>query len=675
MLTLVLALQCIWTESFDTQNYFPPNDWIIINQDVLDAVWYPADWIGHTGSHCATIYGDTTYAGYDQGNLDYLITPQVLPQGNDTLLRFWHRATSAQGCTLDILVSTNTPPQLPQFNLEQSLYITETSWTQRLIPLGAYIGTPIYVAFKIKRVPVTDSVYLDDISLPDMTTQPPVCNGHLRSKGPPSQRHMQLWGTHYDMGYAHGYLLGEELATHMVKWGIPDSITAWYWENIILPDFRLKFSVPEKYQDEAQGMIDGIVSKGVDLYHPYLQREFTVEDILCSQKCDGESHSREELVEGEDCSNISGWGQSTIYDDTLQGGYIIARNFEGSLGQCTYNGNMSLIIVFASSSPDEYKLVLVSGDGLIGAPSGVNSEGVGFVRDCGNHDDTTTIPLNSLIPLQLSNRHGIEVVDPDSNSIADIFDFVHVQDHTTYRLSKDIHLFSPFDAYHPTPGGILEINNIGDSLRLASDNGLAPGPINSDYNLAATNHERVFYPPVYCSRYVRLADSINADIHLTTQRIINIANSVAQYGMNIQSVVIRPNLIVEHPSWPSIGVGYARRNRDATNQTKIWYSWNELFEDMVGIEEYRPAQKRADDQVFYMATIQRGSHISFVLAKPCEMTLQLYDVTGRQCWVALQNEYPAGVHTIDLPHLSNGVYFVQYHTNQEIQTKKILLIQ
>ena len=27
-----------WTESFETPAYFPPDDWIIVNEDALDAV-------------------------------------------------------------------------------------------------------------------------------------------------------------------------------------------------------------------------------------------------------------------------------------------------------------------------------------------------------------------------------------------------------------------------------------------------------------------------------------------------------------------------------------------------------------------------------------------------------------------------------------------------------------
>ncbi len=673
MLILVLSLLCTWTESFETQNYFPPNDWIIVNEDAFDAVWYRDTTEGHTGTHCATIYGDTTYAGYDYTNLDYLITPQVLPQGNDTILSFWYCVTSSSGCTLDILVSTNSPPQLPQFNLEQRLYVTETSWTQRSISLSAYSGTPIYIAFKIKKVPILDSFYLDDISLPTKTSQPNICNGRLRTKGPPSQRYMQLWGTHYEMGYATGYLLGEKLITYMIEWGIPDSISAWYWENVALPYFRLKYSVPPKYQDEAQGIVDGMVAKGVDLYHPYLDRDLTAEDVLCAQ-----IGGVGKFVDIE-CSSVSGWGQSTINDDTLQGGYIIARNLEGNLGQCTHMGNMSLIIAYAPDSPGEHELALVTYDGCTGAASGVNCKGVGFCRNAGNHSDTNNIPPNSLIPVALSNRNGIEVVDPDNNSIHDIFDFVYLADHTTYLTSKDIHLFSPYDASHPTPGGILEINNVGDSLRLVSDNGISPNPIYSDWNLAATNHDRVLYPPVSCSRYMRLADSINADIHLTTQRAITLADAVAQYNFSVQSIVIRPDLIVDHPAWPCIGVSYARRNRGAVFQTRLWYTWNELFEGIPGVEEHELTRPLSNIIQISPNPFSKLTTISFGMAHSAErIELKIYDATGRvvKDFKHVINQQIFWNGTDDLNRkLPSGVYFLKFEAGEHSTTEKLLLIR
>ncbi|GAJ02934.1 unnamed protein product [marine sediment metagenome] len=101
MILFIFFIHCAWTESFETQNYFPPNDWIIVNEDGLDA--------------------DTTYSGLSFTNLDYIITPQVLPNTSDSLLSFWYCATTSAGCSLDIMVSTASPFAMPLFNLVQQI--------------------------------------------------------------------------------------------------------------------------------------------------------------------------------------------------------------------------------------------------------------------------------------------------------------------------------------------------------------------------------------------------------------------------------------------------------------------------------------------------------------------------------------------------------------------------
>ncbi|MCK4250704.1 choice-of-anchor J domain-containing protein [candidate division WOR-3 bacterium] len=644
MILFIFFIHCAWTESFETQNYFPPNDWIIVNKDGLDACWYRAATEGHTGTHSATCYADTAYSGLAYTNLDYIITPQVLPNTSDSLLSFWYSATTSAGCSLDIMVSTVSPFAMPSFNLIQTFYVTETSWTQQTVNLSSYNGVSVYIGFRIRNIPISEQVYLDDIGLPDMTAQPTICNGRLRTKGPPVQKYLQVWGSHYEMGYAHGFLLGEGAMANLIRFAIGSTnlhmLTPTEYEYGILPYFRLRFYIPQKYQDEAQGAYDGIVAKGVDLTHPELGRDITAEDILCLNALDDFGIFW--------CSSISGWGESTVNDDTLQGGMVIARNLDFSTGQYTSLGNTSVIIACSPDASDEQDFILVSMAGLFGCLSGVNKQGVGLCSNYGNHPDTAYIPLNSLVPLGLSCRDAIETVDPDSNGINDIFDIIHAIHDSTCLMSWDVHLFSSYDASHPVPAGILEINNIGDSLRLVSDNSIPPA-INSDWNLCVTNHDRVYHPPEYCYRYQVMADSLNNDFHLTTERAIAIENAVAGWSYfagTVQSMVFRPNLIPEHPDWPFIGVSYAYRNQGAHTHYKHYYSWNELFEGVPGIKEKtaKPIKNHS----------QGATIISGPLLLPADKKCKVFDITGREVKSHL---------------LRPGIYFVEI--DGELTTKVI----
>ena len=648
MITILILILCsTWTETFETQQFFPPDNWIIVNEDALDAVWYRTLCQGHSGVYAATCYYDTTYNGLPHTNLDYLITPRVLPQGSDTLVQFWCMATSTFPCSLDIMVSTASTPDMTTFNVVQTFMLTDPTWTELTVPLSSYSGTPIYIAFRIRRIPLQAAIGLDDITLPDITSQPSVCNGRMRTKGPPSQKYLQVWGTNYEMGFAHGYLLASEIMSiYINRWiGYTDfhSVTPDYYEYTYLPWYREKYYIPVKFQEEGEAVIDGIAAKGVSLYHPALGRDLIAEDILVLTGAGDEEDFK--------CSSLSGWGGSTSGDDTLQGGYIIARNVDGPVGLYTTLANVSSIIAYAPSDPNEQKFFNVSFAGVFGAFSCLNEYGVGLCSNSGNHPDTNFIPPNSLLGSLLANRLAIEAIDPDGSGVNDIFDIDSMKLHTEHLRSNEYHVYSPYDASHPIPGAIIEMNNIGDTMRFSTHNYIAP-QIYSQWNLAVTNHDRLLYPPVYCGRYQRLADSLNADFHLNTQRAMTIANTVAvNYNYSTShctyhSMVLRPNIAVEHPDWPFVGVSYARRYRAAQTQGKIWYSWNELFDGVPGIVEVvqKPIKKSMP-----MATIMSGP-----LQMPKDKNYKIFDITGRQ--VHTHNPAP-------------GVYFIQ--VNNEIVTKVV----
>lgn len=648
MITILTLILCTtWTETFETQNYFPPDNWLVVNEDALDAVWYRMLCQGHSGVYAATCYYDTTYTGLSHTNLDYLITPRVLPQGSDTLVQFWYLTTSSTPCSLDIMVSTASTPDMTTFNVVQTFMLTDPTWTELTVPLSSYSGTPIYIAFRIRRIPLQAAIGLDDITLPDITSQPSVCNGRMRTKGPPSQKYLQVWGTNYEMGFAHGYLLASEIMSiYINRWiGYTDfhSVTPDYYEYTYLPWYREKYYIPVKFQEEGEAVIDGIAAKGVSLYHPALGRDLIAEDILVLTGAGDEEDFK--------CSSLSGWGGSTSGDDTLQGGYIIARNVDGPVGLYTTLANVSSIIAYAPSDPNEQKFFNVSFAGVFGAFSCLNEYGVGLCSNSGNHPDTNFIPPNSLLGSLLANRLAIEAIDPDGSGVNDIFDIDSMKLHTEHLRSNEYHVYSPYDASHPIPGAIIEMNNIGDTMRFSTHNYIAP-QIYSQWNLAVTNHDRLLYPPVYCGRYQRLADSLNADFHLNTQRAITIVNTVAvNYNYSTShctyhSMVLRPNIAVEHPDWPFVGVSYARCYRAAQTQGKIWYSWNELFDGVPGIVEVvqKPIKKSMP-----MATI-----ISGPLQMPKDKNYKIFDITGRQ--VHTHNPAP-------------GVYFIQ--VNNEIVTKVV----
>ena len=691
MIVLMLALFLSWTEDFESQAYFPPNNWMIVNEDALDAVWYRAECQAHSGVKAAVCYYDTLYPGLSHTNLDYLITPLILPDGNDSTLSFWAVSTTSAGCSLDVMICTSTVPNMTSFTILQTYVITSMSWSQQIVSLASYSGIPIYVAFRARRIPLQEMLGIDDITLPDLTSQPSVCNGRLRSKGPPSQKYLQVWGTNYEMGFAHGYLIASEIMSiYINRWiGYTSyhSVTPNYFEYTYLPWYREKYYIPPKFQEEAEGIIDGITAKGVSLYHPALDRDLTAEDIIVL------TGAGDEVDFG--CSSLSGWGESTSSDDTLQGGFIIARNVDGKVGLYTTLGNVSFIIAYSPGDPNKQRFFNVNFAGVFGAFSCLNERSVGLCSNSGNHPDTNSIPPNSLLGSLLSSRLAIETIDPDGNGVDDIFDIDFMKNHSEHLRSNEYHVYSSFDSAHPIPGAIIEMNHQGDTMRFTSHNYIPP-PINSQWNLAVTNHDRLLHPPVYCGRYQRIADSLNADYHLNTQRAMSITNAVAvnynyaTASCTYHSIVLRPDIAIEHPDWPCVGVSYARCYQAAHTQDKVWYSWNELFEGVPsGVEE---EDKWEMEKTNWEVTCSPNPfrervtmHFSgdWKKGKLGEGEIKIYDISGRMVKMILLLPFDLSLGAKatwdgsddDGKTLPNGIYFIAFECGSRIANYKVLLLR
>ena len=94
---------------------------------------------------------------------------------------------------------------------------------------------------------------------------------------------LKIWGTHFERGYAHGFLLGDEIKELTVEYFINyvfggNAPTYEYTRNYFLSHF----SIEEKYQTEVEAMIAGIEDSGTSLYSSVLQRDLDATDVLMS---------------------------------------------------------------------------------------------------------------------------------------------------------------------------------------------------------------------------------------------------------------------------------------------------------------------------------------------------------------------------------------------------------
>ncbi len=154
----------IWTQSIGLNEgfegtVFPPEGWVVYNNDGGTQTWIRNTTNPHSGSAAASCRYETSTLRND----DWLVTPQInVPTG--AALSFWYRTSTAADDTMEIYLST-TGNAISNFTtLLDAFGIRTTSWAQKTIDLSAYAGQQIYIAFVNKGL-YQWTVFLDDIEI------------------------------------------------------------------------------------------------------------------------------------------------------------------------------------------------------------------------------------------------------------------------------------------------------------------------------------------------------------------------------------------------------------------------------------------------------------------------------------------------------------------------------
>jgi len=189
-----------------------------------------------------------------------------------------------------------------------------------------------------------------------------------------------------------------------------------------------------------------------------------------------------------------------------------------------------LLIVQFPSEPEEINWLSFSFPGMIGALSAVNEENLAAFMNMGNNNSYPNQEL--LHPIFLTIRNGIEVNDYNGDSQINPYD-ISCAISDKYQLSGSI--------VHSTKenfGIVVECNNEnGVEIRDDSDNIIIP-----DQHLAATNHFRKLYSPIYCNRYANISDSLNANSSMNVERSWDLLGGAAGINTNLHTIEFAPTL-------------------------------------------------------------------------------------------------------------------------------------
>ncbi|MEA2097307.1 MAG: FlgD immunoglobulin-like domain containing protein [Candidatus Cloacimonadota bacterium] len=472
---------------------------------------------------------------------------------------------------------------------------------------------------------------------------------------------LKVWGTHYERGYATGYLFGDKIKE------ISESyfIYAFFGGNSYLYEstrtyFLDNFQIEEKYISETEGMIDGMIEADINLFSDILDRDIDANDLLLSNAIvDLAALGDLNLNYQFGCSSLSSWGESTILDPELSGNLVITRNMDWTPHPALLENH--LLIVHFPSEADEVNWLSFTFPGLIGGLSSINENGLCAFMNMGNHNEHPN--TYTFHPIFLSIRNGIEVYDYDGDyEIAP--EDVQAAIEENYQLSGSI----VHTANHES-GLIIECNNQnGIVVRDDNDNTIIPME-----HLVATNHFRELYPPVGCYRYNNIADSLSTSSDIDIIRSWDILAGAAGVSHNIHTIQYAPSLNLI--KWSTAMVGTPAYQLEPTIlDAEELFTYNTsantfYFQDHSFLT--------VSPNPFYSST-----NLSFSLTKTTDVKLCIYNIKGHKIRTLLSDVLVQGSHNVSWDgtdengkKISSGIYFYTLETINDIYTKKVILLK
>ncbi len=469
---------------------------------------------------------------------------------------------------------------------------------------------------------------------------------------------LHLWGSNNEMGYAYGYIMGPDIVKLFENELIPEFGGPVTYE-IVRASFIDDFVIPTRFQQIAEGMIDGIdENPECTLYSELLGRNFDPYDLHIGNSTHDINAIFDLNIDRMACTSISSWGNATITDSQLQGGAAMARNLDWSSSSVI--ASHGLLIVY---SPDDgNNWVSITFTGYIGCMSGMNEYGIVAECNISNYENVSTSTIE-FVPVYYRMAAGLVEPDYDGSGSYDLGDFVAAATDTTLNnaVSQVWHAICPEGLeYNGERGVVVEIHNEeGFDVRVASDD-----PNLTPEHLVATNHHRNLYPPIYCSRYSLLTDSIQADPNMNLERLWTFMGCCSAARYTWQTMIFDVENLV-------LGLAFADSISESCEKDPVWFAWDDLL-GIESIEPITPMELSVCPNPFSSSVV-----VTVGLIGSGSVIIQVFDLSGRMVEQVFKSMLEEGNQTIELDasEWHPGIYLIQLNSGNTITTQKSVLIR
>lgn len=461
---------------------------------------------------------------------------------------------------------------------------------------------------------------------------------------------IKVWGTHYERGFAQGYLIGSKMID--------------IFENYIKPIFGQNLStakqfiangehiyIKDKYFDEAHGVEDGIIAAG------YSKGSFDYLDVLAANSFldyYGFLSKTDKNNINLGCSSLISWGDAT-QNTSLFGSTVVTRYVDWSQNKSIIDNQVAVIHI--PSETDEQPWIMMGFAGQISALSGANSYGAAFMHALSDFSNTASLNC-AYIPIWFAIREGLENIDFNNDSFNNTLDMISAitQNNNGFADGSIVSVaYENADNSDSLIAVIMEIANIKPyyTLRYSSYPDLIPSDnlYTANFQIARNNANH------YCSRYYNVVNSIGQGIdigdvdnwtilrdfsqgsvssmqlmqYLPNSKIFKVAvTNTASYAYSNDSVVLNLFELFSSPN-----------NQKINSKTSISVFPNPFYDFFV-IENF-------ENQIF---------------------TIEIYNLSGKM--VYYQNTRSEQLIKVLISDLPLGVYIVRAITNSEVLATKIL---
>lgn len=269
-------------------------------------------------------------------------------------------------------------------------------------------------------------------------------------------RVLRVWGTPRERGYAHGYLLAEEICVIMSQ----EFAARFARMPKLLDQARAALprliEYPEHVEVELDALWQGMLARDPDRAMPGLDRDFDKTDLLIANALD--------VFGLMGCSGFTVWG-----DQVVGGGVLTARNFDWPL---TGDHMLDHTLLVVQMPVDKTASAAISWPGYVGAVTGVSADGVAASLHVGSAK--AALPEPSSWPSAIAVR---EILEASSRGAARLKQAGEFLEYTSPPVGFLTHVVLPRVPSDGPPARLFETNVRGPVAGAPP-----PGP------LVVTNH-------------------------------------------------------------------------------------------------------------------------------------------------------------------------------------------